>query len=95
MSLGNGRSVGSALSREVLASESFDVSDSAALFVGVRLFRNGQFAEVPFAIDDAVDLAYTFISLGLVTGGRRSSVFTVTRERKNPFDGSSSSASWT
>ncbi len=38
----------------------FDAEQSAALFVGVRLFRDPNVAEVPFAVDDAVDLAYAF-----------------------------------
>ncbi len=61
------RAVGSALSHQVLSTECFDIADSAALFVGVRLFRDGQYAEVPSAVDDAVDLAHTFVNLGLVT----------------------------
>src|SRR4051794_1291264 len=35
-----------------------EVERSAALFVGVRDFHNDHLAAVPFALDDAVDLAY-------------------------------------
>jgi len=38
----------------------FDREQSAALFVGVREFSNGDILEVPYAVDDAVDLAYMF-----------------------------------
>jgi hypothetical protein len=38
----------------------FDAEQSAALFVGVRSFHDVNVAEVPFAVDDAIDLAYTF-----------------------------------
>jgi hypothetical protein len=38
----------------------FDPSQSAGLFVGVRSFDYGAFAEVPYAVDDAVDLAHLF-----------------------------------
>ena len=41
------------------ASTSFDPRQSAALFVGVRDFDAA--AEVPYAIDDAVDLAHAFV----------------------------------
>jgi hypothetical protein len=40
------------------ASTTFDRRQSAALFVGVRHFTSGAIEEVPFAADDAVDLAY-------------------------------------
>ena len=40
------------------ASPRFDAQQSAALFVGVREFAS--FEPVPFAVDDAVDLAYEF-----------------------------------
>lgn len=43
------------------ASERFDVSQSAGLFVGVRFFTQDEdLAEVPYAVDDAVDLAFQF-----------------------------------
>jgi hypothetical protein len=38
----------------------FDARQSAALFVGVREFAFDQLTNVPYAIDDAVDLAYEF-----------------------------------
>ncbi|MEA2238213.1 MAG: hypothetical protein QOC81_2937 [Thermoanaerobaculia bacterium] len=42
------------------ASTLFDRRQSAALFVGVRQFTSESVAEVPFAVDDAIDLAYVF-----------------------------------
>ena len=42
------------------ASTHFDRRQSAALFVGVRRFTSGSVEEVPFAVDDAVDLAHVF-----------------------------------
>ena len=45
----------------------FEPADSAGLFVGVSVFEDGRIASIPFAVDDAVDLAYLFIvELGLV-----------------------------
>src|SRR5260221_2148601 len=38
----------------------FDAEQSAALFVDVRMFHDANVAEVPFAVDDAIDLAYAF-----------------------------------
>lgn len=38
----------------------FDRSQSAALFVGVRKFTRDKTLDVPFAVDDAIDLAYVF-----------------------------------
>jgi ribonuclease HI len=38
----------------------FDPRRSAGLFVGVRTFTDGSTPEVPYAVDDAIDLAYTF-----------------------------------
>lgn len=38
----------------------FDRAQSAALFVGVREFTKDKTLEVPYAVDDAIDLAYTF-----------------------------------
>ena len=40
--------------------ETFSRDASAALFVGVRSFTHRQLASVPYAADDAVDLAYLF-----------------------------------
>lgn len=38
----------------------FDAQQSAALFVGIRDFAHDDLTEVPYAMDDAVDLAYEF-----------------------------------
>jgi hypothetical protein len=38
----------------------FDPAESAGLFVGIRKFDDPEFIEVPFAVDDAVDLAHLF-----------------------------------
>ncbi len=38
----------------------FDPAQSAGLFIGIRQFEDSAFTEVPFAVDDAVDLAYLF-----------------------------------
>ncbi|MCP4662054.1 MAG: SUMF1/EgtB/PvdO family nonheme iron enzyme [bacterium] len=43
---------------QVRSVEGFDPVDSAGLFVGIRHFADERFAEVPFAVDDAVDLAH-------------------------------------
>lgn len=47
----------------------FVPGDSSGLFVGIRKFENDeQLAEIPYAVDDAVDLAYTFaIQLQLIS----------------------------
>ncbi|MGZ8788179.1 MAG: caspase family protein [Thermoanaerobaculia bacterium] len=37
-----------------------DTRQSAALFVGIRRFSHGRALQVPYAVDDAVDLAYFF-----------------------------------
>jgi hypothetical protein len=42
------------------ASTRFDRKQSAALFVGVRHFTSESVEEVPYAVDDAIDLAYVF-----------------------------------
>lgn len=42
------------------SSSRFDRTQSAALFVGVRRFTKDHTLDVPYAVDDAVDLAYTF-----------------------------------
>lgn len=42
------------------ASTRFERKQSSALFVGVRHFTSDSIQEVPFAVDDAVDLAYAF-----------------------------------
>jgi len=52
--------------------QQFDPAQSAGFFVGVRTFSaDKSLAEVPYAVDDAVDLAYLFsIELGLIPPGR-------------------------
>ncbi len=46
-------------------SDSFDPDESWGLFVGIRNFVN--FAELPYAVDDAVDMAFLYsIELGVV-----------------------------
>jgi len=54
------RSVRSVIEMPRSASTRFDRRQSAALFVGVRHFTSDSIEEVPFAVDDAVDLAYVF-----------------------------------
>lgn len=46
--------------RQISAPSRFDRTQSAALFVGVRRFTKDHTLDVPYAVDDAVDLAYTF-----------------------------------
>lgn len=48
------------LSERSLASLHFDPAQSAALFVGVQRFSDTSIADVPYAVDDAIDLAYAF-----------------------------------
>ncbi len=51
----------------VRRAEGFDPAQSAGLFVGIRDFEDEKFLEVPFAVDDAVDLAHLFaIELELI-----------------------------
>ena len=52
--------------REVLTQEGFDASQSAGFFVGVSEFEDSSFTTVPFAVDDAVDLASLFVRLELL-----------------------------
>jgi len=52
---------------EIREGEGFDAADSAGLFVGVRQFDDPRILEVPFAVDDAIDLAHLFaFELGLI-----------------------------
>ena len=52
---------------EIRTAEGFNAAASRGLFVGVRDFDDSAFAEVPFAVDDAIDLAYLFaIELELI-----------------------------
>ena len=56
---------------EIRRQENFDAAESAGLFVGVRNFEDEHFAEVPYAVDDAVDLAHLFaVELSLVAPER-------------------------
>lgn len=55
--------------------ENFHSGESVGLFVGVRQFYGlgdaaSMIAEVPFAVDDAIDLASLFVELGLIAPGR-------------------------
>jgi hypothetical protein len=58
--LRSSRSVRPIGNAEEAAAPGFDREHSAGLFVGVRTFNSGSIADVPYAVDDAVDLAYTF-----------------------------------
>lgn len=58
--MGNARSVRPLIEASRSASTRFDRRQSAALFVGVRHFASNTVQEVPYAADDAVDLAYVF-----------------------------------
>lgn len=52
---------------ELRSSVGFDGAQSCGLFIGVRRFRDDRLAEVPYAVDDAIDLAWTFShDLGLI-----------------------------
>ena len=56
---------------DVRQQENFDAAESAGLFVGVSNFKDLELAEVPYAVDDAVDLAYLFaVELALMTPQR-------------------------
>ncbi|MDY7094400.1 MAG: SEL1-like repeat protein [Acidobacteriota bacterium] len=51
--------------------DSYDPGASGGLFVGTRDFEDPLFREIPFAVDDAVDLAYLFsCDLGLISPQR-------------------------
>jgi hypothetical protein len=56
----NARSVRTLIEPPRSASTRFDRRQAAALFVGVRHFTSDSVQEVPYAVDDAVDLAYVF-----------------------------------
>ncbi len=61
----------SALPVEIRAAEGFDPAASAGLFVGISRFEDPLFAEVLFAVDDAIDLAYLFaLDLSLILSDR-------------------------
>ena len=56
-----------ALPAAVRASHGFDPAESAGLFVGIRDFRDRAIDPIPYAVDDAVDLAHLFsLELGLI-----------------------------
>ncbi len=56
---------------EARQAEGFDSAESAGLFVGIRHFEDKEFLEVPFAVDDAVDLAHLFVfELELIRPGK-------------------------
>ena len=47
--------------RVALPKPAFDSTQSVALFVGIRTFRDDEMLQsVPYAVDDAIDLAYVF-----------------------------------
>ena len=50
----------SAIPAELRVSMRFDAAQSTGLFVGVSRFEDASFARIPFAVDDAVDLAHLF-----------------------------------
>ncbi len=56
-----------AVAPEVFRQDGFDPAGSSGLFVGVSRFEDARFPAVPYAVDDAVDLAHLFAcELGLV-----------------------------
>jgi hypothetical protein len=57
---GNVRSVRPKTASSAIVASRFNPDHSAALFIGVRQFGDRTIAEVPYAADDAVDLAYAF-----------------------------------
>jgi formylglycine-generating enzyme required for sulfatase activity len=60
-----------AVSRDILHQEGFYPEESSGLFVGISTFEDERFLPVPFAVDDAVDLAWVFsLELGLVDARR-------------------------
>ncbi len=65
------RDVSIAVPPPVRTAEGFDAAESAGLFVGVRQFDDEELSEVPFAVDDAVDLAHLFaLELELIPPGK-------------------------
>lgn len=57
------RSAGPVTDVPQISSKSFDRAESTALFVGVKDFAHNETPSVPYAVDDAIDLAHKF-SLG-------------------------------
>lgn len=67
------RSAGPVKLAAILPPTEFSRAESTGLFVGVRTFRHDATLTVPYAVDDAVDLAYKFSldqRVGLVPPGR-------------------------
>jgi len=65
------RDVSIAVPPPVRTAEGFDVASSVGLFVGIRHFDDQELSEVPFAVDDAVDLAHLFaLELELIPPGK-------------------------
>lgn len=61
----------SSLNNSNVSGRFFDQAASAGLFVGISVFEDERIPEVPFAVDDAVDLAHLFtLELGLVSPER-------------------------
>lgn len=58
--LQHGRGVRRLAVAEMEPSRRFVAAESAGLFIGVRSYTREKNSDVPFAVDDAVDLAYTF-----------------------------------
>ncbi|MDH3215168.1 MAG: caspase family protein [Candidatus Krumholzibacteria bacterium] len=59
------------LPTEVREAEGFDASQSVGIFIGIREFSDVEFDLVPYAVDDAVDLAHLFsLQLELVSPNR-------------------------
>lgn len=56
------RSVHRLMEPPASASTRFDPMQSAAVFIGVRDFDDRSLAQVPYAVDDAVDLAYVLVN---------------------------------
>lgn len=57
----NGQETRSARPERPAPRQAFDAAQSVALFVGIRSFRDDEtLQKVPYAVDDAVDLAYLF-----------------------------------
>ena len=58
--LGDRRSVRLSSPSETIAPARFDPAQSAALFIGVRKNTKDDVVDIPYAVDDAVDLAWAF-----------------------------------
>lgn len=61
----------SALKADMLKAEAFVAEQSAGLFVGVSNFEDPELSRIPFAVDDAVDMAYLLsVDLRLIAPAR-------------------------